>query len=48
MVRFQVMELQKTMKMGDAAFEPKGSHTSYGTADLLKLVESMTMKSLLL
>jgi hypothetical protein len=48
MVSFKVLDLQKTMKMGDTAFDPKGSHTSYGTADLLKLVLKITMNSLLL
>ena len=47
-VSFTVSELQHVMKMGDTAFEPKGSHTSYGTSDLLKLVEALCLKSLLL
>ena len=48
MVEFQVLELQKAMKMGDAAFEPEGSHTSYSVSELLKLVEDLCLKSLLL
>ena len=47
-VSFTVSELQHAMKMGDTAFEPKGTHTSYGTTDLLKLVEALCLKSLLL
>ena len=47
-VQFPVLALQKAMKIGEAAFEPNGSHTSYGTSDLLKLVMDISLRSLLL
>ena len=47
-IRFTTLDLQRKARIGEAAFEPRGTHTSYGTNPLLKLVEEMTMQALLL
>lgn len=46
-VHFRTLDLRHNANIGEAAFEPGGSHTSYGTNELLKLVEEMTMQALL-
>jgi hypothetical protein len=47
-IQFKTLDLQSKARIGEAAFEPRGTHTSYGTNELLKLVEEMTMQALLL
>lgn len=46
--KFKTLDLQQIARIGEAAFEPQNTCTSFGTVALLKLVEEMTMQALLL
>ena len=47
-IHFRTLDLRHKVNIGEAAFEPGGSYTSFSTNELLKLVEEMTMQALLL